>query len=113
MSGLQTFAFKYSKLLKKFSHGLKKCAGTLIVEASPDNKDIRTDNHFSTLKVAIGAIKQGVENLSVSVDRQMQEILGSLVEPLDTYQKHYNNDCADAFTKCINFMNKYKDLLTR
>lgn len=71
MSGLQTFVFKYSKILKKFSHGLKKCADTLIVEASPDNKDIKTDNHFSTLKVAISSIKQGVESLSQSVDRQM------------------------------------------
>jgi len=55
------------------------------VEASPDNKDIKNDNHFSTLKVALGSIKQGVEGLAASVDRQMQEILGSLVEPLDTY----------------------------
>jgi type III secretory pathway component EscR len=43
----------------------------------------------------------------------MQEILGSLVEPLDTFQKHYTNDCADSYTKCSNFMNKYKDLLTK
>lgn len=43
----------------------------------------------------------------------MQEILGSLVEPLDTFQKHYTNDSADSYTKCSNFMNKYKDLLTK
>ena len=113
LSGLQTFAFKYSRLLKKFSYGLKKCAETLIIEASPDNKDIKSDNHFSTLKVALGSIKNGVEGLANGVDRQMQEILGSLVEPLDTFQKHYTNDTADSFTKCQNFMTKYKDLMAK
>lgn len=75
----------YSKVLEKFSRGLKNCAGSLIVEASPENQDIKHDLHFSTLKVAINSIKQGVEGLASSIDRQMQEILGSIVEPLDTY----------------------------
>jgi hypothetical protein len=43
----------------------------------------------------------------------MQEILGSLVEPIDTYQKLYTNDSADSFTKCSNFMNKFKELQKR
>ena len=96
--GLQTFASGYKTLVKQFADGLTKCAlnfekDMFNVMRSQDYSGKRSDSsdlEFSTLSIAITGVRSGVDILARLMDDAALDIVGDLVEPLDTYYKHYN-----------------------
>lgn len=43
------------------------------------------------------------------MDDAALDIVGDLVEPLDTYYKHYNNDSQESISRNLTIWNAYKD----
>ena len=42
-----------------------------------------------------------------------QDIVGDMIEPLETYHKHYNEDSQDSIAKSIVIWNSYEDSLKK
>ena len=105
--GLQNFAIGYNKLIKKFSEGLRRCStnfekdmfSSMRSQAVSGDKGESSDLEFSTLSIAVTSIRSGVDVLATLIEESMQDVVGDLVEPLEMYQKHYTNDCADSIQK--------------
>lgn len=51
---------------------------------------------FSTLSIAITGVKSGVDVLSRVIEDSSQDIIGDMVEPLETYYKNYNDDSQES-----------------
>ncbi len=51
---------------------------------------------FSTLSIAITGVKSGVDVLARVIEDSSQDIIGDMVEPLETYYKNYNDDSQES-----------------
>lgn len=51
-----------------------------------------SDLEFSTLSIAITGVRSGMDVLCRLLDDASQDIMGDMVEPLETYYKNYNDD---------------------
>ena len=108
--GLSNFAVGYNKLIKKFADGLKRCTTTFEKDmfssmrsaAYAAEKGEASELEFSTLSIAITSVRSGIDVLAQIIEESMQDVVGDLVEPLEVYQKHYTNDCADSIQKGSN-----------
>jgi hypothetical protein len=47
---------------------------------------------FSTLSIAVTGVKSGIDVLSRVIEDASSDIIGDMVEPLETYYKNYNDD---------------------
>ena len=105
--GLQNFGIGYNKLIKKFAEGLKRCSTTferdmfssMRSQAYAGERGEASELEFSTLSIAVTSVRSGVDVLAQIIEESMQDVVGDLVEPLEVYQKHYTNDCADSVQK--------------
>ena len=68
-----------------------------------------SDLEFSTLSIAITGVRSGVDILAHLMDDAAQDIIGDLVEPLDTYYKHYNSDSQESISRNLTIWHSYKD----
>ena len=116
--GLQTFASGYKTLVKQFADGLTKCAMNFEKDMlnvmrqndySGKSGGDASDLEFSTLSIAITGVRSGVDILARLMDDAALDIVGDLVEPLDTYYKHYNNDSQESISRNLTIWNAYKD----
>lgn len=100
LTGLKTFASGYNKLVKAFSEGLAKCTEQLekdmfSVMRSPaymGDRGEASELEFSTLSIAITGVRSGIDVLGRLMETAAQDVVGDLIEPLETYQKFYNDD---------------------
>ena len=105
--GLQNFAISYNKIVKKFAEGLTKCTSNFEkdmfnVMRSMDYMGKRgdaSDLEFSTLSIAITGIRSGMDVMARLMEDAAQDIVGDMIEPLETYHKHYSEDSLDCLTK--------------
>ena len=115
--GLQNFAISYNKIVKKFSEGLSKCTSNFEkdmfnVMRSMDYMGKRgdaSDLEFSTLSIAITGIRSGMDVMARLMEDAAQDIVGDMIEPLETYHKHYSEDSLDCLTKSQQIWGHYKD----
>ena len=114
--GLQTFASSYKKLVKQFADGLTKCASNFEkdmfnVMRSNDYLSKRggdaSDLEFSTLSIAITGVRSGVDILARLLDEASQDIIGDMVEPLETYYKNYDTDSQESIQRSLTIWNQY------
>jgi len=54
---------------------------------------------FSTLSIAITGVRSGIDVLSRIIEDAAQDIMGDMVEPLETYYKNYNDDSQESIQK--------------
>ena len=115
--GLQNFAISYNKLLKKFSEGLTKATANFerdmfYVMRSQDYMGKRgeaSELEFSTLSIAITGIRTGIDTLARMMEDSAQDVVGDMIEPLETYHKHYSEDSQESINKSGQIWNSYKD----
>ena len=119
--GLQNFAIGYNKLVKKFAEGLSRCSSNFEkdmfnVMRSQDYLGKRgeaSELEFSTLSIAITGVRSGIDTLARVMEDAAQDIVGDMIEPLETYHKHYNEDSQDSIAKSIVIWNSYEDSLKK
>ena len=105
--GLQNFAIGYNKLVKKFAEGLTKYSSEFEkdmfhVMRSPDyvgNRGEASELEFSTLSIAITGVRSGIDVLARMMEDSAQDIVGDMIEPLETYHKHYSEDSQESISK--------------
>ena len=105
--GLQNFAIGYNKLVKKFAEGLMKYTSEFEkdmfhVMRSPEycgNRGEASELEFSTLSIAVAGVRSGVDVLARMMEDSAQDIVGDMIEPLETYHKHYSDDSQDSISK--------------
>jgi len=115
--GLQNFAISYNKLLKKFSEGLTKATANFerdmfYVMRSQDymvKRGEASELEFSTLSIAITGIRTGIDTLARMMEDSAQDVVGDMIEPLETYHKHYSEDSQESINKSGQIWNSYKD----
>ena len=98
--GLQNFAIGYNKLVKKFAEGLNKYSSEFEkdmfhVMRSPDyvgDRGEASELEFSTLSIAITGVRSGIDVLARMMEDSAQDVVGDMIEPLETYHKHYSED---------------------
>lgn len=54
---------------------------------------------FSTLSIAITGVRSGIDVLSRIIEDAAQDVMGDMVEPLETYYKNYNDDSQESIQK--------------
>jgi regulator of PEP synthase PpsR (kinase-PPPase family) len=62
---------------------------------------------FSTMNIALQSVKKGMDSLTGALEERVQNIVGDLIEPLETYQKHYVEECESAVQKSAKFWTSY------
>ena len=105
--GLQNFAIGYNKLVKKFAEGLHKYSSEFErdmfhVMRSADyvgNRGEASELEFSTLSIAITGVRSGIDVLARMMEDSAQDIVGDMIEPLETYHKHYSEDSQESISK--------------
>lgn len=118
--GLQNFAIGYNKLVKNFAEGLNKYTNDFEkdmfhVMRSSDYVGKRgeaSELEFSTLSIAITGVRSGIDVLSRMMEDSAQDIVGDMIEPLETYHKHYSEDSQDSISKSHQIWSSYKNSLT-
>ena len=102
--GLQNFAISYNKLVKKFSEGMSRATANFerdmfYVMRSWDYMGKRgeaSELEFSTLSIAITGVRSGIDTLCRMIEDSAQDVVGDLIEPLETYHKHYTEDSQES-----------------
>lgn len=54
---------------------------------------------FSTLSIAITGVRSGIDVLSRIIEDAALDVMGDMVEPLETYYKNYNDDSQESIQK--------------
>ena len=67
---------------------------------------------FSTLSIAITGVRSGVDVLARMMEDSAQDIVGDMIEPLETYYKHYTEDSQESISKSHQIWTSYKNALT-
>ena len=119
--GLQNFAISYNKLVKKFSEGMARATANFerdmfYVMRSWDYMGKRgeaSELEFSTLSIAITGVRSGIDTLCRMIEDSAQDVVGDLIEPLETYHKHYTEDSQESLSKCNALWNQYKDSIQK
>ena len=65
------------------------------VMRSPDYVGDRgevSELEFSTLSIAITGVRSGIDVLARMMEDSAQDVVGDMIEPLETYHKHYSED---------------------
>mmetsp|Transcript_20660 Transcript_20660/g.27877 ORF Transcript_20660/g.27877 Transcript_20660/m.27877 type:complete len:130 (-) Transcript_20660:2841-3230(-) len=68
-----------------------------------------SDLEFSTLSIAITGVRSGVDILARLLDESSQDIIGDMVEPLETYYKNYDSDSQESISRSLTIWNQYLD----
>jgi len=105
--GLQNFAIGYNRLVKQFAEGLNKYTNEFErdmfhVMRSADYVGTRgeaSELEFSTLSIAITGVRSGIDVLARMMEDSVQDIVGDMIEPLETYHKHYTEDSQESISK--------------
>ena len=105
--GLQTFANGYKKLVKQFADGLTKCTSQFendmfnVMRSNEymGQREDASELEFSTLSIAITGVRSGIDVLSRIIEDAAQDVMGDMVEPLETYYKNYNDDSQESIQK--------------
>ena len=66
-----------------------------------------SDLEFSTLSIAITGVRSGVDILARLLDEASQDIVGDMVEPLETYYKNYDSDSQESIQRSLTIWNQY------
>ena len=64
---------------------------------------------FSTLSIAVTGVKYGIDVLSRVIEDASSDIIGDMVEPLETYYKNYSDDSQESIQKSLQIWNQYQD----
>ena len=59
------------------------------MSVNDQNSDPENDEDLTTLSIATRSVKQAIDALAQMLEDQTHQILGDLVEPVDTFTKHY------------------------
>jgi len=51
------------------------------------------------LSIAITGVRSGIDVLSRIIEDAAQDVMGDMVEPLETYYKNYNDDSQESIQK--------------
>jgi hypothetical protein len=46
------------------------------------------------MKIALSSVKNGIDTLTNKIDDKVQNVMGDLIEPLQTYIKHYEEQAS-------------------
>jgi regulator of PEP synthase PpsR (kinase-PPPase family) len=69
--------------------------------------ELSQSEEFSTMNIALKSVKKGMDSLCGAVEDRVQNIVGDLIEPLETYQKHYVEECDTAIQNSSKFWATY------
>jgi hypothetical protein len=64
---------------------------------------------FSTFSIAITGVRSGIDVLARLMEDTAQDVVGDLIEPLETYHKNYNDDCKEYLSKSSSLWSMFKE----
>ena len=73
------------------------------------NRGEASELEFSTLSIAITGVRSGIDVLARLMDDTAQDVVGDMIEPLETYHKHYNDDSKEYLSKSSSLWSMYKE----
>ena len=83
---IKTFAEAVNQSTLAFATSLRKNVASLDKELHQAHLE---DEQYSTLALAFKCVKNGIENLAVQMEEVTSNVIGDLVEPLDTFTRLY------------------------
>lgn len=78
--------------MQNLSHGMHKCSETF-------EREMLCSNGFDTTTIAISGLKQGIDDLVLTIQDKINMVIGDLIEPLDFYYKQYMQSCNEELLK--------------
>jgi hypothetical protein len=58
------------------------------------------DEQYSTLSLAFQCVKAGIENLAVQVEEVTSNLVGDMIEPLETFTRLYQEETSSKLRIC-------------